>query len=567
MSRMQKLKKYLVYVCAAVLLVGNMSIINPTQVKAAAKKVTSIDLNYYTYVLKKKQSVKLKATCLPKTAKNKKVKWKSSNKSVAAVSSSGKVTAKKTGTAKITVTAKDGSGKKAVCTIKVVKKITKIKSLKILAENKEMKPGTTQTLKTKIKPAKATLKSLKWESSDTEIATVTKKGVVKAIKPGTVTITAKAQDGSKKKAVYTIEIKSVENTENNNGGNDPDGSDPGGDNSGGDNSGGDNPGGDNPGGDNPGGDNPGEDNPGEEIIEKVIITQIKLPEDTIIMREGKTVWLSPEITPINATNTTMLWTSSDDTVVSVDKDGWITALKVGMATITATTTDGSALIASCEINVLPGRESAMDHTKAYYVYELDRNAAKYQSLYTEEGKESESYIEPSKISGAVFKWSFYLDMQGGITTNQKFYNFLNKLCEDDTLGLFGMDGLSVKEHTEDYSTITMQAISGDTKKEIALENVSVIEAGKDVIDPNGLSTKASRISFTASEQELIMEIYDNGSRIAIYRPNYSSPHMEFYQDNTNLKYIIRMTKFFNGVLMDEIATFPDLNYMEMYNIY
>lgn len=69
--------------------------------------------------MKVKKSQTLKVTVTPATADNQKVSWKSSNTKIATVNSKGKVTVKKKGTVKITATAKDGSRKKAVFTIKV----------------------------------------------------------------------------------------------------------------------------------------------------------------------------------------------------------------------------------------------------------------------------------------------------------------------------------------------------------------------------------------------------------------------------------------------------------------
>lgn len=89
-------------------------------------KVTKVSLKKSTLSLsyKKNRSATLKATVSPKSASNKKLKWTSSNKSVAKVSSNGRVTVQKNAkagaTATITATAKDGSGKSATCTVKVV---------------------------------------------------------------------------------------------------------------------------------------------------------------------------------------------------------------------------------------------------------------------------------------------------------------------------------------------------------------------------------------------------------------------------------------------------------------
>ena len=84
--------------------------------KAAVKKVKINSSNFTLSVGGKKT---LKATVTPKKNTCTKVVWSTSKKSVATVSSKGVVTAKKEGTAKITATAADGSGKKASVTVTV----------------------------------------------------------------------------------------------------------------------------------------------------------------------------------------------------------------------------------------------------------------------------------------------------------------------------------------------------------------------------------------------------------------------------------------------------------------
>lgn len=81
--------------------------------------VKSMKLNAKSKTLKVKKSFKLKATIAPGNATNKKVTYKSSNKKVATVSSSGKVKAKKKGKATITVTSKSNPKVKKTCKITV----------------------------------------------------------------------------------------------------------------------------------------------------------------------------------------------------------------------------------------------------------------------------------------------------------------------------------------------------------------------------------------------------------------------------------------------------------------
>ena len=87
----------------------------------AKRMVTKLTLNKTKATLNPVGTLTLKATVTPSNATNKAVTWKSSNTKVATVSSSGKVTAKAAGTATITCTAKDGSGKSATCKITVRK--------------------------------------------------------------------------------------------------------------------------------------------------------------------------------------------------------------------------------------------------------------------------------------------------------------------------------------------------------------------------------------------------------------------------------------------------------------
>jgi uncharacterized protein YjdB len=164
--------------------------------------VSKVALNTTSKTIAKGKSTTLKATVTPAKAYQK-VTWKSSNESVATVTSSGKVTAKKEGTVTITCTAADGTGKKVTCKITVKTPATKIKLSKTTAS---LKVGKTITLKATVTPGKAYQK-VTWKSSNTKVATVSPSGKVTARKKGTATITCTAADGSSKKATCKITVK------------------------------------------------------------------------------------------------------------------------------------------------------------------------------------------------------------------------------------------------------------------------------------------------------------------------------------------------------------------------
>lgn len=153
----------------------------------------------------KKATIKTTVKVSPNKAANKKVTYKTSNKKVATVSSKGIITAKKKGTAKITVVSKKNSKKKA--TIKVTVVTGKVTSVALNKKETSLVEGATEALTptVKTKGSKAN-KTLKWTSSNEAVATVSSKGVVTAKKAGTATITAKATDGTAKKATCKVTV-------------------------------------------------------------------------------------------------------------------------------------------------------------------------------------------------------------------------------------------------------------------------------------------------------------------------------------------------------------------------
>ncbi|SDL73387.1 Uncharacterized conserved protein YjdB, contains Ig-like domain [Sarcina sp. DSM 11001] len=180
-----------------------------SKVKATCKitvkqPVTKITLNKTSASILRNKTITLKATAGPSSANDKSVTWTTSNKKVATVNSKGVVKGIAKGTATITATAKDGSKVKAVCKITVKQPVTK---LTINKTKLTVKKGKTATLKVTVAPSSANDKSLKWTTSNKNIATVTQKGVVKGIKTGTVTITAAARDGSGKKVTCKITVQ------------------------------------------------------------------------------------------------------------------------------------------------------------------------------------------------------------------------------------------------------------------------------------------------------------------------------------------------------------------------
>ena len=142
-----------------------------------------VKLNKTSATLYVKTSTTLKITGTTKT-----VKWSTSNKNIADVSSKGKVTAKKKGIA--TITAKV-SGKSYKC------KVT-VKNPYLNKKEVSLKKGKTTTIK--LIGATAS----KYKSDNTKVATVNKKGKITAKSDGKATITCTDSNGKNYKCVVTV---------------------------------------------------------------------------------------------------------------------------------------------------------------------------------------------------------------------------------------------------------------------------------------------------------------------------------------------------------------------------
>ncbi len=262
-------------------------------------KVSGITLNKTKEKLKEGDTVRFTATVFPENASNKEVTWSSKDAAIASVDETGLVTAKKEGKTIITATAQDGNGVSASCEITVEKKeeeeikvsgITLDKTKEILTE------GDTIQLTATVRPEEASNQELEWSSSDRNVVTVNERGLVTALKEGKAIITATAQDGSGVKADCEITVKGKEE-------------------------------------------------------KKIKVSGITLSKTKEILQVNQTLKLTATVSPVNASNKELIWSSSNTNVATVDAAGLITAKSTGKAYITTIAKDGSGVCASCEIVV------------------------------------------------------------------------------------------------------------------------------------------------------------------------------------------------------------------------
>lgn len=291
-------------------------------------KISKIKLSETKHVFNSyNESYKPKLEINPSNATNKTIIWKSSDNDVARVSSDGTVKSQKNGKCKIIGYSMDGSNVTVSYDV-----IVDIKA-KSVALNKTSMQITSQNsinkLVATVTPSQASQK-VAWSSSNGKIATVDSKGRVKAVSNGKCKIIATTTDGTNRTAScdVTVDIK--------------------------------------------------------------FVTGISFDFNSYtITNVNQTPVFRPNITPSDAEDKNVRWSSSNTKVATVSSSGVIKAAGNGTCKITATTTDGTNLSASFNITVnIKATKITMDKTKI--------------ELTT--GKETEkitSSIEPSIANKAV----------------------------------------------------------------------------------------------------------------------------------------------------------------------
>ncbi|MBR2798718.1 MAG: leucine-rich repeat protein [Clostridia bacterium] len=192
---------------------GTVTAVKPGETRINVKTDNDLDAYIYIYVLTPPKKITLsktkatlavgdtltlKKTLMPEDAETN-FTWLSSKPAVATVSNKGKVTALKPGRAKITVKTDNGKKASAVITVKPAPKKVRLNVTRVtLGVKKKL------TLKATLSPSGA-YTTLTWKSSKPAVASVSKKGVVTARKPGTAVITVRTHNG--KTAKVTIKVK------------------------------------------------------------------------------------------------------------------------------------------------------------------------------------------------------------------------------------------------------------------------------------------------------------------------------------------------------------------------
>lgn len=256
-------------------------------------KATAVSLDETSDVLFVGGIYKLTASVAPQVATNKTIIWTTSDNAIASVDNTGKVTALSAGKATITATTEDGSYTAACTFTSNIVPIVSVTGVSLAPTTDAIAVGRTYNLIATITPYNATNKVIRWTSSNTSVAVVDYTGKVTGVTEGTAAITAITSDGSKT-AVWIVTVSAVDPTTQ--------------------------------------------------------VSSVNLNKTTDTLGVGSTDILIATLIPSTSVNKSVIWTTSDNSVASVESNGKVTAVSIGTATITVTTSEGG-YVATCIVSV------------------------------------------------------------------------------------------------------------------------------------------------------------------------------------------------------------------------
>ena len=311
----------------------------------------------------------LRAAVYPLNIKNEEFAFSSDNTDVAEIDDEGNITAKNPGEAKILVTA-DGEyqlEKEVILTVR-----QPVTGVFMPKTNVTVYMGSTgELLEYRILPDNATNQNVKWESKDDKIATVDKNGHVKPVALGMTEITAESEDGGFKAKCYVTVVNQIVN-----------------------------------------------------VSGVVIENQYK--EDAFL-KAGEGINLVAAVSPANARNKTLRWSTTDEKIATVTQTGKVRALSEGKVKISVASVNGISDVFN--LTVQPSSDvktdsagniytSAVNGKVTYSVYDISLEdivniqmkadpPPKYNGATQHASREqTEEWMNPNSYCTGAYKYQF-----------------------------------------------------------------------------------------------------------------------------------------------------------------
>lgn len=392
--------------------------------------VTSLKLNKQSATLHPDESAALQADIQPANATDKSIAWKSSNSAVASVDEKGRVTALKSGTAVISAVMKNGLRAECKVTVKIA-----VDYVQLDSTYKDVYVTQTGQLNATVYPEDATNKKVKWRSTNTSVVRVDQTGHYKALKSGFAYIYATSEDNEHIERfceinvnVPPVEVNIQESSLNLKRGQSYQL-------------------------------NSSYNNGGDMVLVTVTnpVSALKMNKASANMTKGSYLQLSASISPSDASNKGLTWTSSNKNILTVSSSGKVYAKGFGTATITVQAKDGSKVKAASRIfsgygisYVLNGGSNHKSNVSVYY------NQAVKLYNPTRSGYSFKGWYSDSKYKTRVTSY------KKGTKGNKKLYAKWSKNTYRITYKLNG--GKNTKSNPSTYSVTSSISLKNPSRK-------------------------------------------------------------------------------------------------------
>lgn len=210
-------------------------------------------------------------------------------------------------------------------------------------------------------------------------------------------------------------------------------------------------------------------NPWEEAF--ISVTGITVAPKTATIEVGKTTNLTATVAPVDASNPKVIWSSSDESVATVNEDGRVTAVDEGVATITAKTEDGDFTDTATITVELPFIDPDVPLTKTF---------------------SADTNLQPSGKAFILFAFTENNEVFITIDSSEKYeamstYTVANNVVtiDIDTNESPSIYGTFIGQFNESRTTLTKTSISGPAGQAIGtlvLDAAFVLEDANDTTD-------------------------------------------------------------------------------------
>ena len=270
--------------------------------------------------------------------------------------------------------------------------------------------GATGQLTATVSPSNALEKGVTWSSSNTSVATVNQNGLVTAVAGGTCTITCTAKDGSGKTATCEVSVT--------------------------------------------------------QLVTGITLSPASLTLDLV---EHFSHTLTATVSPSNASDKGVTWSSSNTSVATVNQSGLVTAVSGGTCTITCTAKDGSGVVATCLVTVVGGGSDTHEYVNLglpsgtlWATCNIGADSPEDYGDYfawgetvpygQEDNSNAHNYATTGSYTKSTFSWGTY-KYCGGTS-----YDTQTKYCQDNSYGYNGFtDNLTELELDDDAAYVNWGA--------------------------------------------------------------------------------------------------------------